>query len=920
MRRHARSEKRRRIVPDLGGGAAAEDPAAEIGSRVFPLRAPPPTASPVAMPTVGTRRSTKIFVPKSKNASSLPSSAVDAEEEAAAARVLRSGKRLALSKPVEKPTQGRDEWLRLLGGGSGGSDHRWSRDGERKGILGVSHGSRETDRKGLAPHTAGTFRHEASPADPLRAGAGAGAGAGSFPIVYARRKRPRPSDTGSASSPSSTGDVNLNKDKKYGIVFTRKQRRKRPNGGPTLAEEAELSIPCRSRNLAASVGIPECDVVTHLDGPILLAALVESKSSSLGRFSRLLVSILRCMRISRVRIRELCTLLLGGSVAGVFSLHGVHFLPVRCGKNNDVMWGVTAASCGLCNIYGARKFTPMLWVNFSALPSYFISLHVALLLGALYLPAVLRRYLMGSPANMSLDVEIEENDSDVHVETGSAGANLPVSLIPTLEKDKRLSIKEVLTQSTEDGDTAHGLRLQKHQKKRSSLRHSRSRHLPLRKNTVVSPSEAKRSSLLEPINVKALDSSLSDLLSNIDENGSLTPIGSHGKQKRSAVNSPIERMKEKLALAEVKQNIDSVHCKANILAVHSDMCSREEGAEIMLEVSDNNEWFLAVKVQDDTRIFYKPNDLRPCVVNRFTHAYMWTVEDGWKLEFLEKWDWLLFKELHTECRVRNSQDSSGKVIPIPGVQSISDQINGHVVPFVRPDEYIKVINDEVGRALAQESPFYDMDSGDERWLDELNSNRSDAMDGSFDAISREDFERIISIFEKDAYNNPDEDPDFERLAGRCADVLGREILLALYDYWIKKRSAKGVALLRVFQGQPVRRAQLKSFFRKKRSFKRQRSQAGRGKSETLLPGRGKPETFLEEAEKEEALQRIQEADSAANKAVETAIQLRQRAQTLMANANLAVYKSIMALHIAESLQLSQSPDLSSCLLESEGDV
>lgn len=79
-------------------------------------------------------------------------------------------------------------------------------------------------------------------------------------------------------------------------------------------------------------------------------------------------------------------------------------------------------------------------------------------------------------------------------------------------------------------------------------------------------------------------------------------------------------------------------------------------------------------------------------------------------------------------------------------------------------------------------------------------------------------------------------------------------------------------------------------------------------------------TFVAEAEKEEALQRIQEADSAANKAVEAAIQLRQRAQTLMANANLAVYKSIMALRIAESLQLSQSPDLSSCLLESEGDV
>lgn len=65
----------------------------------------------------------------------------------------------------------------------------------------------------------------------------------------------------------------------------------------------------------------------------------------------------------------------------------------------------------------------------------------------------------------------------------------------------------------------------------------------------------------------------------------------------------------------------------------------------------------------------------------------------------------------------------------------------------------------------------------------------------------------------------------------------------------------------------------------------------------------------------EDLQRVQEAENAANRAVEFAIHLRNRAQMLMANAELAVYKSVMALRIAESMGASDAPDLASFILD-----
>ena len=64
--------------------------------------------------------------------------------------------------------------------------------------------------------------------------------------------------------------------------------------------------------------------------------------------------------------------------------------------------------------------------------------------------------------------------------------------------------------------------------------------------------------------------------------------------------------------------------------------------------------------------------------------------------------------------------------------------------------------------------------------------------------------------------------------------------------------------------------------------------------------------MTDNAEEEAALQRVAQAERAAKQAVETAIQLRNRAQSLMTNAELAAYKSVMALRIAEAARISDS--------------
>ncbi|KAM0825181.1 hypothetical protein ACQ4PT_069752 [Festuca glaucescens] len=807
------------------------------------------------MPAVGARRSTRVFVPKAPPKQPRPQS----QSAEHATRVRRSGKRLAFSNSGNTHSH----WL------------RWEPNSN------VQQGDEEQDNE-PKPETP-----QPPPPPPERA----------FRAVYKRKRRQSLPDDGGTS------------DRRFGIVFTRKNKRPKVapfHGGASSGLSA--AIPCSSsREFLSRIGFLDTHLLTLGDGVashtgVLVALVDTSFPGSSPEFLRFLLPMMRWMRRSQwSRVRNLASFFLLSSTALVtmFASQGLHF--VRLQRPIAVR---TMLHCGWCELRGANRLQqPVLSLNFSALPSYFQGLHFVIALPSIYLPAVIRRamgFVSGAEETYPPQ-DLLEADSGSR-STGDAA------------EPHRL-VQDYVPLEQAAGVVVHGLRLKKHQRKRSSMRHPLSRRrlvarfpakaIAVKQGTMVASQAVLKPALTseqedsgEPVQPKpALEISL-DLLENMDDSDVSTPMGPNGMQKRCSFKSPtIERTHERLALSEVRQNIDTFQCKANLLIIQADRGWREEGALVMLELSNSNGWCVAVKLHGVTRVSLKPSEQRFYVVNRVTGAYVWQVEDGWKLEFPDKWDWLLFKELHIEGRERNSQ---GKTIPIPGVNEVSDVMGGTVkVPFSRPEpDYIRTADDEVARALSRDSA-YDMDSEDEQWLIQLKHGASDRRSTRQNNVSFEDFERIITLFEKDAYSNPEEANDVDQLLSRYPALGKGDNVLAIYQYWINKRYKKGTPLLKIFQGAPVRRGRLlqKSSVKKKRSFKRQRSQTGRGK----------PGFFLQDnAEEESALQRVVDAERATKQATEKAVQLRARAQALMANANLAAYKSVMALRIAEAASVSAS--------------
>ncbi|XP_044950871.1 uncharacterized protein LOC123401200 [Hordeum vulgare subsp. vulgare] len=813
-------------------------------------RARPP---PPPMPAVGARRSTRVFLPRAHK---------QAPRSPEPARVTRSAKRLAISS-------NHSHWL--------GWEQR-----------AASTSDDDDDDDGPKPRTP---QREPSPDRPMSPR--------SFGAVYRRKRRQRPPPE---PEDLANGDGDDGSDRRFGLVFTRKHKR---------AKLAPFGLCSSSRELASTVGLLED--AHFLGGAVgsrsaVLVVLVDASSpGSSSRFSRLLLPVLLWLRRrQRSHVRSLASFLLASpAVATAFASHGVHFIRLQRQRASALLQRPTV-NCGWCELRGAGPSRqPVLSVNFSAFPSYFQGLHSATALRFIYLPAVIRR-AMGLAGGAE-----EESYSRDHPEVDSGS---PSTGDATPAVGSYGAVQDYVPLEQAPGVVLHGLRLKKHQRKRSSMRHplSRRRRLTVRfsdkeigvkEGTVTSQTELQNPPLTggpevseEPVQPKpAMEISL-DLLDNMDDSDVSTPMGPSGKQKRSFFKSPVDRTSERPALSEVRQNIDTFRCKANLLIIQADRCWREEGAEVMLELSNSNGWCVAVKLHGVTRVSLKPSEQRFYVVNRHTHAYVWAVEDGWKLEFPDKWDWLLFKELHIEGRERNSQ---GKIIPIPGVHEVSDGMGGTVAdPFSRPvTDYIRTADDEVARALSRDSA-YDMDSEDEEWLIQLKHGPSDRRRTRLNQISYEDFEKLITLFEKDAYNNPEEANDVDQLLSRHPALGKGDNVLAIYGYWTNKRDKKGTPLLRIFQGAPaVRRGRpsQKSSVKKKRSVKRpQRSQ----------PGRGKPGFFLQGGEGE-ALQRVVEADRAAKQAVDKAIQLRSRAQALMERANLAAYKSVMAVRIADAASVSE---------------
>ncbi|GLT97667.1 hypothetical protein SLE2022_152220 [Rubroshorea leprosula] len=250
-----------------------------------------------------------------------------------------------------------------------------------------------------------------------------------------------------------------------------------------------------------------------------------------------------------------------------------------------------------------------------------------------------------------------------------------------------------------------------------------------------------------------------------------------------------------------QRNMDLLSCDANVLITLGDKGWRESGAQIVLELFEHNEWKLAVKISGTTKYTYKAHQfLQPGSTNRYTHAMMWKGGKDWILEFPDRSQWALFKEMHEECYNRNIRAASVKNIPIPGVCLIEEyDDNGTEAAFGRStSKYFRQVENDIEMALNRARILYDMDSDDEQWVLRIR-NTSEAGDGCLLEISEEMFEKTMDMFEKVAYVQQRDNFTSEEIEELTAGVGPIETVKAIYEHWRQKRQRVGMPLIRHLQ-------------------------------------------------------------------------------------------------------------------------
>ncbi|GER39666.1 enhancer of polycomb-like transcription factor protein [Striga asiatica] len=256
-----------------------------------------------------------------------------------------------------------------------------------------------------------------------------------------------------------------------------------------------------------------------------------------------------------------------------------------------------------------------------------------------------------------------------------------------------------------------------------------------------------------------------------------------------------------------EKKLELLSCSVNVLVTNEDRGWRECGAHVCLEVASDNEWRLAVKFSEVTRFLYKiKHILQPGTANRYSHAMMWKGEKDWVLEFPDRGQWTLFKEMYEECYNRNIRAASMRNIPIPGVRLVDEYDDfGHKAPFIRnPTGYFRQVQSDAELAMDPSHVFYDMDSDDERWLMEQ-KKRADKH--KCDHLSDNFFEMAMDMFEKFAYSQHREDftdAEVEELASGVGSI---EAAKLIYQHWRRKREKMCMPLIRHFQPPPWERYQ-----------------------------------------------------------------------------------------------------------------
>jgi Enhancer of polycomb-like len=233
-------------------------------------------------------------------------------------------------------------------------------------------------------------------------------------------------------------------------------------------------------------------------------------------------------------------------------------------------------------------------------------------------------------------------------------------------------------------------------------------------------------------------------------------------------------------------------CYANVLVTAESRCWRECGAHLVLNSDDHEGARLCVQFFRETKYLYRANQvMQPGSTNRYTHAMMWRGGRDWSLEFTDRNQWFIFKDMYEECYNRNMRAASVKNIPTPGVRMVEgENMVGIRQPFVHGLRYIRHIGSDIDVALDPSRVIYDMDSEDEEWILGFNGERE---------LSEDLFERVMDKCEKLAYMNQCTEFTAEQIKKLMGDMGPIDVVKEIAGYWSTKRKKKDMPLIRHLQ-------------------------------------------------------------------------------------------------------------------------
>ncbi|KAF8080571.1 hypothetical protein N665_0934s0012 [Sinapis alba] len=282
------------------------------------------------------------------------------------------------------------------------------------------------------------------------------------------------------------------------------------------------------------------------------------------------------------------------------------------------------------------------------------------------------------------------------------------------------------------------------------------------------------------------------------------PSGGSDSRNKGSLHKGLPNKRIRRSAADVskglQKDLESSSCDANVLVTFGDRGWREYGAQVVLEPIDNNEWKLSVKISGTTKYSHRVHQfLQPGSTNKFTHAMMWKGGKDWTLEFPDRGQWFLFKEMHEECYNRNTRAALVRNIPIPGIRMIEkDKFDGTETEFIRSSKYFRQTETDVEMALNPLRVLYDMDSDDEQYLMRLREC-SDAENSGSCEITEDMFEKAMDVFEMASYVRQRDHFTLIEIQELMAGVGLLEAVETIYEFWRTKRQRKGMPLIRHLQ-------------------------------------------------------------------------------------------------------------------------